>query len=108
MLAPAILCHKEPARRIQSPLRRGYFACSSLDLYGKGIVGPIIGGSILDMEVTTLPDRDGRADVLTAGHQQTDQAPALAEPGVPGPGVVPGSQQGHQALVSHRAAVGDI
>ena len=44
LLAPALLCHKEPARRIQSPLlgaleRKiplgGYFACSSLVLYGK-------------------------------------------------------------------------
>ena len=43
LLAPALLCHKEPARRIQSPLlgaleRKiplgGYFACSSLVLYG--------------------------------------------------------------------------
>ena len=43
LLAPALLCHKEPARRIQShllgalerkiPLGR-YFACSSLVLYG--------------------------------------------------------------------------
>ena len=41
--SPALLCHKEPARRIQSPLlgaleRKiplgGYFACSSLVLYG--------------------------------------------------------------------------
>ena len=37
--APALLCHKEPARRIQSPLlgaleRKKYFACSSLVLYG--------------------------------------------------------------------------
>ena len=40
---PVLLCHKEPARRIQSPLlgaleRKiplgGYFACSSLVLYG--------------------------------------------------------------------------
>ena len=50
LLAPALLCHKEPARRIQSPLlgaleRKiplgGYFACSSLVLYG--IRAPIIG-----------------------------------------------------------------
>ena len=45
LLAPAILCHKEPARRIQSPLLGAlerkiplplgwYFACSSLVLYG--------------------------------------------------------------------------
>ena len=46
--APALLCHKEPARRIQSPLlgaleRKiplgGYFACSSLVLYGIRIGG---------------------------------------------------------------------
>ena len=58
LLAPALLCHKEPARRIQSPLlgaleRKiplgGYFACSSLVLYGIRIggfharKGPIIG-----------------------------------------------------------------
>ena len=56
--SPAVLCHKEPARRIQSPLlgaldRKiplgGYFACSSLVLYGIRIggfharKGPIIG-----------------------------------------------------------------
>ena len=50
LLAPTLLCHKEPARRIQSPLlgaleRKiplgGYFACSSLVLYG--IRAPIIG-----------------------------------------------------------------
>ena len=48
LLAPALLCHKGPARRIQSPLlgaleRKiplgGYFACSSLVLYGIRIVG---------------------------------------------------------------------
>ena len=32
-LAPAILCHKEPVRRIQSPLYLRYFACSSLVHY---------------------------------------------------------------------------
>ena len=31
---PALLCHKEPARRIQSTLLGGYFACFSLVLYG--------------------------------------------------------------------------
>ena len=45
---PALLCHKEPGRRIQSPLlgaleRKiplgGYFSCSSLALYGIRIGG---------------------------------------------------------------------
>ena len=51
MLAPAILCHKEPARRIQSPLlgalerkipQGGYFACSSLVLYGIRELAPAL------------------------------------------------------------------
>ena len=55
LLAPALLCHKEPARRIQSPLLRalerkiplgGYFACSSLVLYGirVPIINPFCAG----------------------------------------------------------------
>ena len=49
---PAVLCRKDPASRIQSPLLGtcgGYFTCSSLVLYGIRIVGfyarkgPIIG-----------------------------------------------------------------
>ena len=52
LLAPAILCHKEPARPIlpsKGHYIGGYFACSSLGLYGIRIVcfharkGPIIG-----------------------------------------------------------------
>ena len=49
VVPPATLCHKEPARRIQNPLlgalerkippTRGYFACSSLVLYGTRLVG---------------------------------------------------------------------
>ena len=48
LLAPAILCHKEPARASKAPFW-GYFACSSLVLYVIRIVGflarkgPIIG-----------------------------------------------------------------
>ena len=48
LLAPAVLCHKEPARCIQRAIR-GYFACSPLVLYGIRIIGfharkgPIIG-----------------------------------------------------------------
>ena len=48
MLAPAILCHKEPSRVSKAPYFGtqntpigGYFACSSLVLYG--IRAPIIG-----------------------------------------------------------------
>ena len=86
LLAPALLCHKEPARHIQSPLLKcthGYFSCSSLVLYGTRdrwlpcteIIYPLIGGPDLGLlECSTLLEsRDGTQC------QQTDQSGAAPE-----------------------------